>query len=104
MQCAMEENDIQKTAFRVGTEGLFQFTRMPFGLCNGPATYQRHLEILLGDLNYQNLLIYLDILLYSESIEDMVTNLDILFEEQSFKLKPSKCNFFKQKINYLEHT
>ena len=42
--------------------------------------------------------------LYSASIEDMVTNRDVVLEEHSLKLKPSKCHFFKQKINYLEHT
>ena len=107
MQCAMEERDISKTAFRVGTGGLFEFTRMPFGLCNAPATYQRLMESMLGDFNYQNLLIYLDdILLYAASIEDMVTNLDAVLtrlEEQGLKLKPSKCHFFKRKINYLGH-
>ena len=77
---------------------------MPFGLCNAPATYQRLMESMLGYFNYQNLLIYLDdISLYSASIEDMVTNLDVLLEEQSLKFKPSKCLFFMREINYLGH-
>ena len=77
MQCAMKEEDIQNAAFRAGSGGLFEFTRMPFGLCNAPATYQRLMESMLSDFNYRNLLIYLyDILRYASSIEEMITNLE----------------------------
>ena len=31
---AMEEEDIEKTAFCAGSSGLYEFTRMPFGLTN----------------------------------------------------------------------
>ena len=31
LQMAMEEADIPKTAFRAGSSGLYEFTRMPFG-------------------------------------------------------------------------
>ena len=107
MQCAMKEEDIQKTAFRAGSGGLFEFTSMPFGLFNASATYQRLTESMLSDFNPWNLLIYLDdILLFASSIEQMVTNLETVLtrlEEQGLKLKPSKCHVFKQKINYLCH-
>ena len=64
-------------AFRAGSGGIFEFTRMPFGLCNAPATYQRLMESMLSDFNYRNLLIYLDdILLYASSIEEIITNLE----------------------------
>ena len=103
----MKEEDIPKRAFRAGSGGLFEFTRMPFGLCNAPATYQRLMESMLSDFNYRNLLIYLDdILLYASSIEEMITNLETVLtrlEKQGLKLKPSKCHLFMQKINYLGH-
>ena len=50
-QVAIEEEDIQKTAFRAGTGGLYEYVRMPFGLSNSPATFQRLTEAILGDLN-----------------------------------------------------
>ena len=52
LQCAMDEADVHKTAFRVGTGGLYQFTRMPFGLCNVPSTFQRLMDTCLGDQCY----------------------------------------------------
>ena len=45
----MSPPDIEKTAF-ICSEGLFEFTVMPFGLCNAPATYQRLMNLLLAGL------------------------------------------------------
>ena len=41
LQMAMEEEDIEKTAFRAGSSGLYKFTRMPFGLTNAGASFCR---------------------------------------------------------------
>ena len=72
----MEEKDIPKTAFRVGSGGLYEFTRMPFGLCNAPASFQRLMEACLHDQNYQTLLLYLDdILVISNTIAQMLDRL-----------------------------
>ncbi len=58
-QVEMDQQDIDKTAF-VTRQGLFWFTVMPFGLCNAPATFERLIEVVLKDLNWNVCQIYLD--------------------------------------------
>ena len=48
-QVALDDESIPKTAFRVGSGGLFEYLRMPMGLCNSPGTFQRLMEACLGD-------------------------------------------------------
>ena len=60
--------DREKTAFTKPV-GLFEFNRMPFGLCNAPATFQRLMQKCLGDEVNDFLLIYLDVIIYSPDFE-----------------------------------
>ena len=48
-QIPMDPADRDRTAF-IPIKGLFRFTRMPFGLKNAPATYQRVMETVLAGL------------------------------------------------------
>jgi len=59
-QLPVKESDIEKTAFRTGTGGLYEYTRMPFGLCNAPSTFMRLMDKAFGDVNFQSLLVYID--------------------------------------------
>jgi len=64
-QIQMDENSIAKTAFST-KHGHYEYTRMPFGLKNAPATFQRCMNNLLEDLIYKDCLVYLDdIIVYS---------------------------------------
>lgn len=58
-QVEVAEKDRAKTAFCTPF-GLFEFNRMPFGLCNAPSTFQRLMERMFGDCRYQSVLLYLD--------------------------------------------
>lgn len=58
-QIAMEPSDRHKTAF-VTRQGLFEFLVMPFGLTTAPATFQRLMDSLLGDLLWTRVMMYLD--------------------------------------------
>ena len=57
-QVPMDEESRQYTAFTLGSMGLFECERMPFGLCNAPATFQRLMQSCLGELNLTYCLIY----------------------------------------------
>ena len=104
----MSEKACQYTAFTVGSMRVYEFLRMPYGLCNAPTTFQRLMQNCLGELNLTYALIYLDnVIVYSRTEEEHLTQLRAVFErfrESGLKLKPSKCNFFRTEINYLGHT
>ena len=107
-QVKMSEKARQYTAFTVGSMDMYKFLRMPYGLCNTPATFQRLMQNCLGKPNLTYVLIYLDdVIVYSHTEEEHLTRLRAVFErfrESGLKLKPSKCNFFHTEINYLGHT
>jgi hypothetical protein len=105
-QISMAERSIHLTAFRTH-RGLFEWLRMPFGLVNAPASFQRLMEIVLGDLRWDGVLVYLDdVLLHSATEEGTLNLLDTVFKRfQSAKLtiKMTKCSFFPTYIEYLGH-
>ena len=59
-QVKMAKDSQQYTAFMVGSMGVYEFLRMPYGLCNALATIQRLMQNCLGELNLTYTLIYLD--------------------------------------------
>ena len=73
-QVKMLEKARQYTAFTVGSMGMYEFLRMPYGLCNAPATFQRPTQNCLGELNLTYTLIYLDdVIVYSRTEEEHLT-------------------------------
>ena len=106
-QIKMEEASKQYTTFTVGNLGFFECDRMPFGLCNMLAMFQRLMQNCLGKLNLIYCLIYLDdLIVLLWTAEEHLQQLCIVFDqlrEYNLKLKPSKCSLFKEEINYLAH-
>ena len=103
----MDEPSKQYTTFTVGNLGFFKCDCMPFGLCNVPATFQRLMHNCLGQLNLTYCLINLnDIIIFSQMAEEHLHHLHIIFDlfwEHNLKLKPSKCNFFRDENTYLAY-
>ena len=60
LQMPVDEADIHKTAFQAGSSGLYEFTRMPFGLWNSGSSFCCLMEMCLGDQQFITLLLYLD--------------------------------------------
>ena len=76
---AVDPNDRQKTAFTT-RRGLFEFSVMPFGLCNSPATFERLMETVFRGLQFKTCMIYLDdIIVFGKTFEKMVDNLSKVF-------------------------
>ena len=106
-QVKVSEDSRQYMAFMVGIMGVYKFLRMPYGLCNAPATFQCLMQNCLGELNLSFAMVYLeDVIVYSETPEDHLTWLQAVFDcftHHGLKLKLSKCHFFKEEISYLDH-
>ncbi|KAJ9524743.1 hypothetical protein QJQ45_024347, partial [Haematococcus lacustris] len=105
-QIRIAPEDIPKTAFRT-RYGHFEFTVMPFGLCNAPATFQR----LMNDIFRQELddcvIVYLDdILIFSRTQEEHAQHLRRvlnLLQEHKLYAKLSKCEFGLSQTEFLGH-
>ena len=80
---------------------------MPFGLTNAPATFQRLMENCLGEMHLNWCIIYLDdVIIFSSTPEEHIERLRGVLQKlraAGLKLKPSKCEFFKDRISYLGH-
>ena len=103
-QIAMEESSIAKTA--VATPfGLFEYTRMPFGLRNASQTFQRFMNELFNHLDF--VFVYIDdVLIFSEDEEQHEIHLETVFkilQDNSLKIGLQKCSFFKSSLKFLGH-
>jgi len=105
-QLGMTERAKERSAFCT-RRGLFQFTRLPFGLHGAPSTFCRLMSQVLSDLLWNICLCYLDdIIVYARSQEELLERLHIVLNrlrEVGLKVKPSKCEFFKTQIQFLGH-
>jgi len=100
----MDPDSQPKTAF-CSHSGLYEFTVMPFGLCNAPATFQRLMETVFSGLARDKCFVYLDdVLVVGQTFEEHLSNLREVFgrlKEAGLKLKPSKCHLAKSQVAYL---
>lgn len=106
-QLRVRPSDKEKTAFSIG-KGLWQFTVIPFGLCNAPATFERLMEkVLCGFISKKCLVFYLnDIIIFGKDFTEMFENLIEVFlrlQKANLKINPKKCILFQRKIKYLGH-
>ena len=65
------------------------------------------MEKVLAGLQWEICLIYMDdIIIFSKTVEDHLTQLDTVFsrlKSAGLKLKPKKCSLFRKKVQYLGH-
>ena len=101
----MEEDSKAFTAFTVGPPVFYECEQMPFGLTNAPATFQWLMQSSLGNLHLHYCIIYLDdVIVFSKTPGEHLLRLRAVFEKLKkveLKLKPLKCELFKQELTYL---
>ncbi|XGW13215.1 hypothetical protein V3C99_013667, partial [Haemonchus contortus] len=106
-QIRLSEDAKRKSAFTT-SEGLFQFTVLPFGLSTSPAVFQRMMDRVLKGLELEDeVFVYIDdILIATESVERHYVVLRKVFEalgKANLRLKPQKCTFFRESVSFLGH-
>ena len=105
-QVSMDKRDNEKTSF-LTRSGLFQFKVLPFGATNGPATFQRLMDLTMVGLNHRILLVYLDdIILMSRTVLEHLDRLVIMLDSlraAGLKLKPNKCSLLQTSVHVLGH-
>ncbi|UYV66855.1 hypothetical protein LAZ67_4003110 [Cordylochernes scorpioides] len=105
-QVEVEEQDREKTAF-ITPDGHYQFNVLPFGLCNGPATFERLMDTVLRTHKWKICLCYLDdVIIFSEDLHSHLNRLKTILEclkTAGLTLNASKCRFAYTKLLILGH-
>ena len=105
-QVSMSPESKPYTSF-VTSSGQWQFCRMPFGLCNAPATFQRLMNSFLSSFPVNRVLVYLDdLLVISKTFQEHLDMLDEVFKAlntHGLKVKPGKCQLFQNSVKFLGH-
>lgn len=102
-QVPVAAEDVPKTSFSVPW-GKFEYLKMPFGIKNGPAHFQRVMTALLG--NTTNSDVYIDDIIYSDSFNEHVQHLQTVFDilrGHRLRASPKKAVFCKHTLDFLGH-
>ncbi|KAM6540956.1 hypothetical protein CsatB_005403 [Cannabis sativa] len=95
-QIAITPEDQEKTTFTC-PYGTFAFRRMPFGLCNAPATFQRCMMAIFSDLIEKCIEVFMDdFSVFGSSFDQCLSNLELVLtrcEDSNLVLNWEKCHF-----------
>ncbi|KAG0420322.1 Transposon Tf2-9 polyprotein, partial [Dictyocoela roeselum] len=103
-QISVNDEDVDKTGFSI-MKRTYVFRRMPFGLCNAPATFQTAMNMIFNDT--ENVLVYMDdILVYTSTLDQHKWILKKVFgklQENNVSINFDKSKLFKREIEFLGH-
>jgi len=105
-QVPVNPEDQEKTTFTCPF-GTFVYHRMPFGLCNAPATFQRCMVSIFSDMVEHFLEIFMDdFSIYGSSFEECLHRLKLVLvrlKEKNLVLNWEKCHFMVKQGIVLGH-
>lgn len=103
-QIKMKDSDIEKTAFSINN-GKYEFTRMPFGLKNAPAIFQRAIDDVLRQHIGKICYVYIDdVIIFGKSLDEVLKNLEIILKalnNANLKIQLDKSEFLHKEIEFL---
>jgi hypothetical protein len=105
-QILMEPDSVEKTTFN-SKYGSFEWLVMPFGLCTAPATFQRLMDEVFGNMKWKCVCVYFDdIVIYSNTFAEHLQHLQEVFDrlrKYQLQAKISKCQFVRKEITFVGH-
>ena len=105
-QIEIAPEDQEKTTFTCPF-GTYAYRRMPFGVCNAPATFQRCMLSMFSDMVERIMEVYVDdITVYGGDFEECLTNLEAVLQrciEKNLVLNWEKCHFMVNQGIVLGH-
>jgi 2-keto-4-pentenoate hydratase len=79
-QFGLTDGSKKYTAF-ITEDGFYQFKRVPFGLKNAPAHFQRAIDTILGSYRYEFALAFIDdIVVYSRTLQDHLRHVSLVLQ------------------------
>ncbi|RVW29309.1 Retrovirus-related Pol polyprotein from transposon 17.6 [Vitis vinifera] len=105
-QIEIDVEDQEKTTFTCPF-GTYAYRRMPFGLCNAPATFQRCMLSIFSDMVERIMEVFMDdITIYGGTFEECLVNLEAVLKrciEKDLVLNWEKCHFMVHQGIVLGH-
>ncbi|GKB09124.1 reverse transcriptase domain-containing protein [Tanacetum coccineum] len=105
-QIPIDPNDQEKTTFTCPF-GTYAYRRMPFGLCNAPATFQRCMLAIFHDMIKESVEVFMDdFFVFKNSFETCLNNLDKMLQrckDAHLVLNWEKCHFMVKEGIVLGH-
>ena len=103
-QVEIKEEHKERTGFTVPF-GHYEFNRLPFGLSNSPANFQRLMDTVLKDLVGDECHVFVDDdVVFWRTAEEHAARLEHVlerFDMANLQLHPQKCAFAQPQVNYL---
>ncbi|RWS24587.1 Retrovirus-related Pol polyprotein from transposon-like protein [Leptotrombidium deliense] len=105
-QTLVDPGSRHKTAFSTH-RGLYQYKRLPFGLANAPANFQRIMNKVFAKLRHLVACYIDDSIIFTDDVDAHLIAFELYLQclvEAGLKINPKKCEFFCEEIEFLGHT